>query len=119
MIISVTQFFQVQQAIKMHHWATSDYSLHVLLDDFYKDYSDLVDDIVEIVLGWYDNSIEVLPIKPFEAAFSNLESLLQLTAKSFDEVRQNIDKMPKGTRTVIDEVDKFLSKYTYLFAKFQ
>lgn len=119
MIISVTQFFQVQQAIKMHHWATSDYSLHVLLDDFYKDYSDLVDDIVEIVLGQYDNSIEVLPIKPFEAAFSNLESLLQLTAKSFDEVRQNLDKMPKGTRTVMDEVDKFLSKYTYLFAKFQ
>lgn len=119
MIISVTEFFQVQQAIKMHHWATSDYSLHVLLDDFYKDYSALVDDIVEIVLGWHTNSIEVLPVKPFDAAFSNLESLLQLTGKSFDEIRQNIDKMPKGTRTVMDEVDKFLSKYTYLFAKFQ
>ena len=77
MIISVTQFFQVQQAIKMHHWATSDYSLHVLLDDFYKDYSSLVDDIVEIVLGWRTNSIEVLSVEPFEAAFSDLESLLQ------------------------------------------
>lgn len=119
MIISVTEFFQVQQAIKMHHWATSDYSLHVLLDDFYKDYSDLVDDIVEIVLGWQTNSIEVVAVEPFDAAFSNLESLLQLTGKSFDGVRQNIDKMPKGTRTVMDEVDKFLSKYTYLFAKFQ
>ena len=47
MIISVTQFFQVQQAIKMHHWVTSDYSTHVLLDDFLKDYSKLVDDIVK------------------------------------------------------------------------
>ena len=119
MIISVTQFFQVQQAIKMHHWATSDYSLHVLLDDFYKDYNDLVDDIVEIVLGLEDNSIEVIPVKPVDAAFSNLESLLQLTAKSFSEIRENIDKMPKGTRTVMDEVDKFLSKYRYLFSKFQ
>ena len=103
----------------MHHWATSDYSLHVLLDDFAKDYSSLVDDIVEIVLGWRTNSIEVLSVEPFEAAFSDLESLLQLTGKSFEEIRQNIDKMPKGTRTVMDEVDKFLSKYTYLFAKFQ
>lgn len=119
MIISVTQFFQVQQAIKMHHWATSDYSLHVLLDDFYKDYSSLVDDIVEIVLSIEENSIEVLPIKPFDAAFSNLSALLKLTAKSFDEIRQNIDKMPNGIHTVIDEVDKFLSKYKYLFAKFQ
>ena len=119
MIISVTQFFQVQQAIKMHHWATSDYSLHVLLDDFSKDYSTLVDDIVEIVLGVEENGIEVLPIKPIAETFTNLGALLQLTAKSFDEVRQNIDKMPKGTRTVMDEVDKFLSKYKYLFAKFQ
>ena len=78
-----------------------------------------MDDIVEIILGWQTNSIEVVAVEPFDAAFSNLESLLQLTAKSFDEVRQNIDKMPKGTRTVMDEVDKFLSKYTYLFAKFQ
>ena len=103
----------------MHHWATSDYSLHVLLDDFYKDYSALVDDIVEIVLSWRNNSIEVISCEPFESSFSDLESLLQLTGKSFEEVRQNIDKMPNGIRTVMDEVDKFLSKYTYLFAKFQ
>lgn len=119
MIISVTEFFQVQQAIKMHHWATSDYSLHVLLDDFLKDYNELVDDIVESVLSYSTISIEVVDFSPYEAAFSNLESLLQLAGKSFDEVRQNIDKMPKGTRTTLDEVDKFISKYTYLFAKFQ
>ena len=119
MIIQVTQFFQVQQAIKMHHWATSDYSLHVLLDDFAKEYNGLVDDLVEIVLGWQENSIEVLDIKPYDEAFTDLKTLLQLASSSFSEIRENIDKMPKGTRTVMDEVDKFLSKYKYLFAKFQ
>lgn len=119
MIISVTQFFQVQQAIKMHHWATSDYSLHVLLDDFLKDYNELVDDVVESVLSFHNASIEVVEFQPFEAAFSDLESLLQLAARSFDDVRQNIDKMPKGTRNTLDEVDKFVAKYAYLFSKFR
>ena len=119
MIISVTQFFQVQQAIKMHHWVTSDYSTHVLLDDFLKDYSKLVDDIVENFLSHHGNSLEILDVQPYDAAFTSLEALIQLANASFDEIRQNIDKMPKGTRTVMDEVDKFLSKYKYLFAKFQ
>ena len=117
MIISVTQFFQVQQAIKMHHWVTSDYSTHVLLDDFLKDYSNLVDDIVENFLSHHGNSLEILDVQPYDAAFSSLESLLQLAGVSFDEVRENIDKMPKGMRTILDEVDTTLRKYSYLFRK--
>jgi DNA-binding ferritin-like protein len=117
MIISVTQFFQVQQAIKMHHWVTSDYSTHVLLDDFLKDYSKLVDDIVENFLSHHGNSLEILDVQPYDAAFSSLESLLQLAGVSFDEVRENIDKMPKGMRTILDEVDTTLRKYSYLFRK--
>ena len=117
MIISVTQFFQVQQAIKMHHWVTSDYSTHVLLDDFLKDYSKLVDDIVENFLSRNGNSLEILDVQPYDAAFTSLESLLQLAVVSFDEVRENIDKMPKGMRTILDEVDTTLRKYSYLFRK--
>lgn len=117
MIISVTQFFQVQQAIKMHHWVTSDYSTHVLLDDFLKDYSKLVDDIVENFLSHHDNSLEIVDVQPYDAAFTSLESLLQLAGVSFDEVRENIDKMPKGMRTILDEVDTTLRKYSYLFRK--
>ena len=117
MIISVTQFFQVQQAIKMHHWVTSDYSTHVLLDDFLKDYSKLVDDIVENFLSHSGNSLEIVDVQPYDAAFTSLESLLQLAGVSFDEVRENIDKMPKGMRTILDEVDTTLKKYSYLFRK--
>lgn len=119
MIIDISKFFQVQQAIKVHHWMTDDYSLHVLLDDFLKDYNGLVDDIVENFLSHHGNRLEVLSIEPYEAAFSNLESLLQLASISFNEVRQNIDKMPKGMRTIMDEVDKTLMKYVYLFKKFK
>lgn len=117
MIISVTQFFQAQQAIKMHHWVTSDYSTHVLLDDFLKDYSKLVDDIVENFLSHDGNSLEIVDVQPYDRAFTSLESLLQLVGVSFDEVRQNIDKMPKGMRTILDEVDTTLRKYSYLFRK--
>lgn len=117
MIISVTQFFQVQQAIKMHHWVTPDYSTHVLLDDFLKDYSKLVDDTVENFLSHHGNSLEILDVQPYDAAFTSLESLLQLASVSFDEIRQNIDKMPKGMRTILDEVDTTLRKYSYLFRK--
>jgi DNA-binding ferritin-like protein len=117
MIISVTQFFQVQQAIKMHHWVTSDYSTHVLLDDFLKDYSKLVDDIVENFLSHHGNSLEILDVQPYDAAFTSLESLLQLASVSFDEVKENIDDMPKGMRTILDEVDTTLRKYSYLFRK--
>ena len=116
MILSVTQFFQVQQAIKIHHWSTADYSTHVLLDDFLKDYSNLVDDVVENFLSG-GGKLEVLDVKPFDAAFTSLESLAQLANVSFDEIRKNIDKMPKGMRTILDEVDTTLRKYVYLFSK--
>lgn len=117
MKINITRFFQVQQAIKVFHWVTSDYSTHVLLDDFLKDYSNLVDEIVENFLSHYGNSLEILDVKPYDAAFTSLESLLQLAGVSFDEVRENIDKMPKGMRTILDEVDTTLRKYSYLFKK--
>ena len=117
MIISLTEFFQVQQAIKVHHWITSDYSTHVLLDDFLKDYSKLVDDVVENFLSHHDNKLEILDVRPYDAAFRSLESLLQLAGASFNEIRENIDKMPKGMRTILDEVDTTLRKYSYLFRK--
>ena len=117
MIISVTEFFQVQQAIKVHHWITSDYSTHVLLDDFLKDYSKLVDDVVENFLSHENNKLEILEVRPYDAAFRSLESLLQLAGVSFNEIRENIDKMPKGMRTILDEVDTTLRKYSYLFRK--
>ena len=117
MIVNITQFFQVQQAIKMHHWVTSDYSTHVLLDDFLNDYSKLVDDIVENFLSHNGNSLEVVEFQPYDAAFTSLESLIQLASVSFDEIRRNIDKMPKGMRTILDEVDTTLRKYSYLFRK--
>lgn len=117
MIISLTEFFQVQQAIKVHHWITSDYSTHVLLDDFLKDYSKLVDDVVENFLSHHDNKLEILDVRPYDAAFRSLESLLQLAGVSFNEIRENIDKMPKGMRTILDEVDTTLRKYSYLFRK--
>lgn len=116
MILSITQFFQVYEAIKIHHWSTSDYSTHVLLDDFLKDYTNLVDDVVENFLSG-GGRLEVLDVKPFEYAFTSLESLAQLANVSFDEIRENIDKMPKGMRTILDEVHKTLERYYYLFKK--
>lgn len=87
MIISITKYFEVQQTIKVHHWITRDYSTHVLLDDFLKDYSKLVDDVVENFLSAESNRIELLATEPFEAGFESLESLLQLAYVSFDEIR--------------------------------
>ena len=69
MKINITQFFQAQQSIKVHHWVTSDYSLHVLLDDFLKDYSNIVDDIVENVLSNGDFALEIDDIKPIDESF--------------------------------------------------
>lgn len=117
MIINITKFFEVQQTIKVHHWITRDYSTHVLLDDFLKDYSKLVDEVVENFLSGESNRIELLATEPFEAGFESLESLLQLAYVSFEEIRKNIDKMPKGMRTILDDVDTTLRKYAYLFSK--
>lgn len=118
MILQITPFFQIQESIKIHHWLTDNYSLHVLLDDFLKDYTNLVDEIVENFLSKNDNSIEIVDIKPIDKAFNSLQTLWELANKSFDEVRQNIDKMPKGMRTILDEVESTMRKYAYLFKKF-
>lgn len=119
MTLNITRFFQAQQAIKVHHWITIDYSLHVLLDDFLKDYTSLVDDIVENFLSDGDNSLEINDVKSdWEGAYKHLHVLLQLVSLSFFEVNENIDKMPKGMRTIMDEARKFEDKYEYLFRKF-
>ena len=117
-ILSTTQFFQVQQAIKMNHWATDDYSLHVLLDDFYKDYSKLVDDVVENWLSQDGNSLQVLPVNPYDQGFHDIMRLVELANVSFDKIRQDIDAMPKGMRTILDQVDSTMQRYLYLFKKF-
>ena len=87
------------------------------MDDFLKDYSKLVDDVVENFLSHEGNKLEILDVRPYDAAFRSLESLLQLAGVSFNEIRENIDKMPKGMRTILDEVDTTLRKYSYLFRK--
>lgn len=119
MKINITQFFQAQQSIKVHHWVTSDYSLHVLLDDFLKDYSNIVDDIVENVLSNGEFALEIDDIKPIDESFQNLSVLLQLVEASFVEINENIDIMPKGMRTIMDEAKKFVDRYEYLFKKFR
>ena len=73
--------------------------------------------MVENFLSVENNRIELLATEPFEAGFESLESLLQLAYASFDEIRENIDKMPKGMRTILDDVDTTLRKYSYLFSK--
>lgn len=118
MKLNITKFFQVQQAIKVHHWITADYSLHVLLDDFLKDYNELVDEIVENFLSEDSNEIEVNTFQPSDAAFESLGKLIKLAKESFNEICQNIDKMPKGMRTIVDEVTQTMTKYRYLFGKF-
>ena len=118
MKINITRFFQVQQAIKVFHWTTDDYSLHVLLDDFLKDYNEIMDDIVENVLSVGDAQLELTEIPVFEGAFTHLHVLMQLVEQSFYDINEKIDIMPKGMRTIMDEAKQFVDKYTYLFRKF-
>jgi DNA-binding ferritin-like protein len=117
MKINITRFFQVQQAIKVFHWTTDDYSLHVLLDDFLKDYNEIMDDIVENVLSAGDTELELTEVPVLEGAFTHLHVLMQLVEQSFFEINENIDIMPKGMRTIMDEAKQFVDKYTYLFMK--
>lgn len=118
MKLNVTRFFQAQQAIKVFHWMTDDYSLHVLLDDFLSDYNKIMDDIVENVLSVGDVQLELNDVPVFEGAFTHLHVLMQLVEQCFFEINENIDIMPKGMRTIMDEAKQFTDKYKYLFRKF-
>lgn len=118
MKINITKFFEAQQAIKVHHWVTNDYSLHVLLDDFLKDYNEIMDDIVENMLSRGDIELEINDVRPLEGAYVHLHVLLQLVSGAFFEINENIDIMPKGMRTIMDEAKKLVDKYEYLFRKF-
>ena len=118
MKLNITRFFQAQQAIKVFHWTTDDYSLHVLLDDFLKDYNEIMDDIVENVLSVGDAQLELTEVPVLEGAYVHLHVLMQLVQQSFYDINEKIDIMPKGMRTIMDEAKQFVDKYTYLFRKF-
>lgn len=115
--LNITEFFKVYESIKVHHWVTPSHTVHKLLDDFLGDYQTFVDDVVECHLSVPGNELEVVEVQPDEKSFSSINQLLMLADASFDIIRDNIDDCPRGMQTIIDEVDKTMRKYTYLFAK--
>ena len=52
----IAPFLRIQNQIKVFHWQTESYAQHKAFDKTYKDFSDLVDQFVEVYMGKYGRS---------------------------------------------------------------
>ena len=52
-IMIVTTLLTLQNQLKIHHWQTKSYAEHQALGGAYDEFSDLIDDFIEVFMGKY------------------------------------------------------------------
>lgn len=116
--LDVTDFFVAQEALKLFHWTTDDYNIHMWLNEFYQDYQDSVDELVECFLGVEGNRLIIQPVMPMPEMYGNIKSLMDACAKPVLELSENSDIIPSGCKPVLDEFIKLINQNNY-FAQMQ
>lgn len=116
--LDITDFFTAQEALKLFHWTTDDYNIHMWLNDFYEEYQDLVDELVECFLGIEGNRLIIQPVMPMPEMYGNIKDLMAICAKPVQELDENSDIIPSGCHPVLDEFKKLLNQNNY-FAQMQ
>lgn len=111
--LDVTDFFTALEALKIFHWTTDDYNIHMWLNDFYEDYQDQVDELVECFLGEEGNRLIINPVMPMPEMYGDIQSLMSICAKPVLELDENLDIIPSGCHPVIDEFKKLLNQNNY------
>lgn len=108
----IIQLLQFSNILKIFHWNTRSYSLHISSDQFYSSLSNNIDKLVEILLGnqrlpIFSSSISIGSFSD-NAFFLKLNSFkkLILSLKSFT----NIDNICDD---IINDIDHFLYFYSF------
>jgi DNA-binding ferritin-like protein len=114
----VTNLLTLHNQLKIHHWQTKSYAEHQALGSAYDEFTDLIDEFIEVLMGKYGR---VKSESGFKIELSNYEDL-----STVDFVDKYIDylitEVPKGLEVekdtdllnIRDEMLGTLNKLKYL-----
>lgn len=114
----VTNLLTLHNQLKIHHWQTKSYAEHQALGSAYDEFSGLIDEFIETLMGKYGR---VKSERGFKLELSNYEDLstVDFVDKYVDYL---INEVPKGLDTdkdtdllnIRDEMLGTLNKLKYL-----
>lgn len=93
----------------LHHWQTTSYAAHKALGEFYENMPDLVDDLVEAIIG-KTGKVPEFPVDYMKPASSGLEEIEELS-EYFDANRHVLpqdSEIQNLADAVADQIDKTL-----------
>lgn len=110
--MDIVALMTVLNQIKVLHWLTTDYSVHVILNEAYETIEGLLDEYAEAAIGEGDN----LPTKGFVIRVKGRVDDLRTTIRGmYETVLEIRESSGSVVRTVIlDDMLKALSKANYL-----
>lgn len=96
----IARGFALRNASHLAHWATSSYSEHVALGDFYDGLLDAIDGIIECYQGCYGKIGNVSP-RPFKK-----DGILDQIVEMANWLAENRDKIAKKNEILENKLDE-------------
>lgn len=109
---SISFFLTLLNEVRVSHWMTNNYNMHVIAGDLYNELSLLVDAYAEIILSEGIVNTSVKRIELTVQFSKNNKSLIEILKYAIDEC-QYATEWPSIGRGTIDDIIKVLNRYIY------
>lgn len=113
----VTNLLTLHNQLKIHHWQTKSYAEHQALGGVYDEFTDLIDEFVEILMGKYGRIKGkdgfTIELKDYEN-LSTLDFVDKYVKYLIDELPKSIDTSDTDLLNIRDEMLGQLNKLKYL-----
>jgi len=116
-IMIVTTLLTLQNQLKIHHWQTKSYAEHQALGGAYDEFSDLIDEFIEVFMGKYGR---IESKNGFKIELSNYNDIspTDFVDKYVDylvnELPKSLEKTDTDLLNIRDEMLGQLNKLKYL-----
>lgn len=109
----IIDLFYIRDQSHLFHWQTTSHSLHVALGEFYENYIDLLDDLIEMTLGAFNNrpsisqskSIELLNYSEYELQLFIQNSLDIMTIKAKDLIDPTYTEIYNKIDEIVEQIN--------------
>lgn len=102
----------VEQQTRIMHWNTSSYSYHISYGNFYNDFSDLIDDFIEVYMGKF-GTIKYLETDLKLSHAIDMMQLLNITVNELEQLDNKLELKDTDLLNIRDEMLSRINKLKY------
>lgn len=114
-------FFEILLQIKLYHWNTFKYSVHVATDELYNSLNENMDKFVEVLLGEHSPNRISMVNQTLQINSLNTLSMLEKKIDNFKKYMSHLEKhhgsiITQDLLSIRDEIIVGLNKFKYLLS---